>query len=82
MEPESSLPHSQVPSTCLYPEPTQSSPHPTSYFLKIHLNIIPHLNLGLPSRLFPSGFRTKTLSYASPLSIRAKCTAHRILLDL
>jgi len=28
MEPEGSLPHSQVPATCPYPEPDQSSPHP------------------------------------------------------
>src|SRR5215468_11124689 len=27
MEPESSLPHSQVPATRLYPEPTPSNPH-------------------------------------------------------
>jgi hypothetical protein len=27
MEPESSLPHSQVPATCPYPEPTPLSPH-------------------------------------------------------
>jgi hypothetical protein len=27
MEPESSLPHSQVPATCPYPQPTPSSPH-------------------------------------------------------
>jgi hypothetical protein len=27
MEPEGSLPHSQVSATCLYPEPTQSSPY-------------------------------------------------------
>jgi hypothetical protein len=40
MEPEGSLPHSQVPTTCLHPEPAQSSPQPTSHFLKIHLNII------------------------------------------
>jgi hypothetical protein len=26
MEPESSLPHSQLPATCVYPEPAQSSP--------------------------------------------------------
>jgi hypothetical protein len=32
MEPGSSLPHSQDPATCPYPEPAQSSPcpHPTS----------------------------------------------------
>ena len=38
MEPEGSLPHSQVPATCPYPEPARSSPYP--HFLKIHLNII------------------------------------------
>jgi hypothetical protein len=40
MEPEGSLPHSQVPVTCPNPEPARSSPYPTSHFLKIHLNII------------------------------------------
>jgi hypothetical protein len=34
MEPEGSLPYSQVPGTRPYPEPTPSN------FLKIHLNII------------------------------------------
>jgi len=28
MEPESSLPHSRVPTTCPYPEPARSSPYP------------------------------------------------------
>jgi len=28
MEPVGSLPHSQVPATCLYPEPARSSPYP------------------------------------------------------
>jgi hypothetical protein len=28
MENEGSLPHSQVPTTCPYPEPDQSSPYP------------------------------------------------------
>ena len=28
MEPEGSLPHSQVPATFPYPEPTRSSPYP------------------------------------------------------
>jgi hypothetical protein len=27
MEPEGSLPHSQAPATCPYPEPAQSSSH-------------------------------------------------------
>jgi hypothetical protein len=32
MEPEGSLPHSQVPATCLYSEPVQSNPYPHSLF--------------------------------------------------
>ena len=28
MEPEGSLPHSQVPATCPYPEPARSNPYP------------------------------------------------------
>jgi hypothetical protein len=38
LEIKGSLPHSQVPATCPYPEPHRSSP--CSQFLKIHLNII------------------------------------------
>ena len=42
MEPEGSLPHSQVPANCPYPEPVRFSPSPpTCHFLKIHLNIMP-----------------------------------------
>ena len=67
MELEGSLPRLQVPVTCPCPEPDQSSPCPSSNFLKIHLNIIPHIRLGLPSGLFPSRFSTKTL-YTPPLS--------------
>ena len=39
MEPEGSLPHSQVPATRPYPDPDQSSPFP-SHFSKIIFNII------------------------------------------
>jgi len=39
MEAEGSLPHSQVPATCPYPEPDRSSPCPPSHFLKIRFNI-------------------------------------------
>jgi len=48
---------------------------PTSHFLKIHLNIILHLRLGLPSGLFPSGFPTKTqyTGYKHTLTI---CNTH------
>jgi hypothetical protein len=40
MEPGGSLPHSQEPATCPYPEPPQSSPCAPSHFSKIHFNII------------------------------------------
>jgi len=66
MQPEGSLPHSQKPSTCPYPEPYLSC-SPT-HFLKIHLNIIP----------FSSSFPTKTLHTSLP--IRATCPAYLILL--
>ena len=39
MEPEISLPHSQVTATCLFPEPDRLIPCPTSHFLQFHLNI-------------------------------------------
>jgi hypothetical protein len=32
MEPESSLPYSQKPATCPYPEPNESNPHPQTLF--------------------------------------------------
>jgi hypothetical protein len=55
MEPGGSLPHSQEPTTCPYPEPAQSSPCPSSHFLKIYFNIILPSTLGFPSGRLPSG---------------------------
>ena len=37
MKPEGSLMHLQVPATCPYPDPDQTSPRPPSHSLKIHL---------------------------------------------
>jgi len=81
MEPENSSPHSQVPATCPYPEPDQSTPFSPSHILKIHLNVI-HPSTSGPCKWSVSlGFPTKSL-YEPPLSpIRATCPAHLILLD-
>ena len=82
MEPEGSLPLSQLPATCPYPEPHRSSPYPhTLHFLNIRLNIILP-RPGFPSGLFPSGFPTKTLCTPLLSPIRATCPASFILLDL
>ena len=59
MEPEVSLPHSQVAATCSYPEPARSSPcspHPIS--LRSILILSSHLRLGLPSGLFGEKLKT------------------------
>ena len=55
MEPEGSSPHSQVPTTCPYPEQARTSPHSQIPLTESYLR------LGLPSGLFPSGFPNKTL---------------------
>jgi hypothetical protein len=81
MEPEGSLPHSQVPATCPYTEPYWSSPyppHPTSW--RFILILSSHLRLVLPSGLFHSGFPTKTLHTLLFSTIRATCPAHIIIL--
>jgi hypothetical protein len=59
-----SLPHSQEPATCPYPEPDRFSscplpPNPTS--IRSILIFSSHLRLGLSIDLFPSGFPNKAL---------------------
>jgi len=81
MEPECSLPHSKVPSTCSYPEPDQSNSCPPFCLLKTHVILSSHWRARLPNNLSPSGFPFKT-PYAPLLSsIRATCTAYYILLN-
>ena len=57
----------------LHPVPTTPSHYPN-----IHLNIILHLCLGLPNRLFPSGFPTKTLKIRHKISTISVLELQRI----
>ena len=54
-------------------------PHPTSW--RSILILSSHLRLGLPSRLVPSRFPTKTLYTPLLFPTRATCPAYLILLD-
>jgi len=81
MEPEGSLTHSQVPATCPYPEPDQSSPCPIFQLLKIHLNIILPSMPGSSKRSLSFRFPHQNPACTSPLPIRATCPAYLILVD-
>jgi len=77
MEPKGSLWHSQVPATCPYPEPDQSSPFP-----HIPLNINHPSTPGSYESSLSLRFPHQNPVYTSPCLIRATCPAHLILLDL
>jgi hypothetical protein len=75
--------HSQVPTTCSYPEPDRSSPYSHTSLPKRSILILSsHLHVSLPSGFFPSCFRTKTLYTPLVSPILATYPAHLILLDL
>jgi hypothetical protein len=65
MEPEGSLPHSQVSSICSYPNPTRCSPCP--HFLKIHINTILPSTSGSPTWSLCLKFSHQNTVYAFPL---------------
>ena len=67
MEPEGSLPHSQVPATCAYLEADQSGPCHLSQFLNTHLNIILPSMSTSPQWSLSLRFPQQTPAYASPL---------------
>jgi len=79
MESEGSVPHSQVPATCTYPEPDQSSPYPHIPLPEDpSLYYSSHLSLGLPSGLFPSDFFIKILYQLLLSPIPATCPTHLV----
>ena len=78
MEPECSLPHSKVPATCPYPEPARPSPYPTTYFLKIYLNIFLPSTPGSPRWSLSHKYLHKNPVDASPLqkTLYKPCPSH------
>ena len=80
---QTSLPHSQQPAICPYPESDRSSPYPLSHLWRIHFNIINPFAPGSSEWSSPS-FR---FPHQNPLCIyrlphTATLPAHLSLLDL
>ena len=78
MEPEGSLPHSQVPATCLYPEPARFSPYP-HIALKIHLNIILQPTRGSSKWSLSLVSPPKPCIHLYSPTLRVTCPTHLIL---
>jgi len=82
MEPEGSLPHSKVPTTCPYPEPTPSSPHnplplpedPSYYYPPIYVWVSPMVS-------FPQVSSSKPYIHLSSPPYVLHPPAHLIFLD-
>jgi hypothetical protein len=82
MEPEEILPHTQEPSTCLYPEPDRSIPYSYIALPEDHLNIILPSTVGLPKwSLSFSGFALPKPVSVSSLPYTRHMTTHLIFLD-
>ena len=75
MEPECSLPHSQVPSSCPYPKPARSSPHP---HILLHLNIILPSTPWSPKWSRSLRFPHQNLAHTSPFlhTCHMPCPSH------
>ena len=75
--------HCWIHNSCPYFEPDQSSPCPQHTSWKTILILSPHLRLGFPDDIFPSGFPTKNLyELLLFLIIRATFPAHLVPLEL
>ena len=68
------MPHSRGLSNNPYPESSQ--PNSSSYFFKIHSNIVHTSTLGLPKGLFPVGVPVKILKALLSFSILTTWPAH------
>ena len=81
MEPECSLPHSQVPATCPYPAQRDPVHIATAHILKIHLNIVLPPTPGSPKWSHSLRFPHQNPLYASPLPHTSYMPPHLTLLD-
>ena len=82
MEPEGSLPHLTQLATFSYPEPDQSSPCPSSHYLKKHFNIIIPYTPGSSKWSLSLRSSNQDPVGISPLLHHTTCSGYLKLLDL